>query len=58
MRKRCAARCAGSRTKSSSAIAICRALVLAGIPARGVELARRIAADIEAIEKVRSCDRA
>src|SRR6266446_9699639 len=29
------------------------ALVLAGIPARGVELARRIAADIEAIEKVR-----
>jgi pyrimidine operon attenuation protein/uracil phosphoribosyltransferase len=28
------------------------ALVLAGIPARGVELARRIAADIEAIEKV------
>jgi pyrimidine operon attenuation protein / uracil phosphoribosyltransferase len=29
------------------------ALVLVGIPARGVELARRIAADIEAIEKVR-----
>jgi pyrimidine operon attenuation protein/uracil phosphoribosyltransferase len=29
------------------------ALVLAGIPARGVELAQRIAADIEAIEKVR-----
>src|SRR4030095_3902490 len=29
-----------------------RALVLAGIPARGVELARRIATDIEAIEKV------
>ena len=28
------------------------ALVLVGIPARGVELARRIAADIEAIEKV------
>lgn len=28
-------------------------LVLAGIPARGVELAQRIAADIEAIEKVR-----
>ena len=33
------------------------ALVLAGIPSRGVELARRIAADIEAIEKVRRCDR-
>jgi pyrimidine operon attenuation protein / uracil phosphoribosyltransferase len=30
-----------------------RALILAGIPARGVELARRIATDIEAIEKVR-----
>lgn len=29
------------------------ALVLAGIPARGVELARRIAVDIEAIGKVR-----
>ena len=29
------------------------ALVLAGIPARGVELARRLAADIDAIEKVR-----
>jgi pyrimidine operon attenuation protein/uracil phosphoribosyltransferase len=29
-----------------------RALVLAGIPARGVELARRIAADIEAMEKL------
>jgi pyrimidine operon attenuation protein/uracil phosphoribosyltransferase len=29
------------------------ALVLVGIPARGVELARRIQADIEAIEKVR-----
>ena len=29
------------------------ALILAGIPARGVELARRIASDIEAIEKVR-----
>jgi pyrimidine operon attenuation protein / uracil phosphoribosyltransferase len=29
------------------------ALILAGIPARGVELARRIALDIEAIEKVR-----
>ena len=28
------------------------ALILAGIPARGVELARRIATDIEAIEKV------
>ena len=28
-------------------------LVLAGIPARGVELAQRIAAEIEAIEKVR-----
>ena len=28
------------------------ALVLVGIPARGVELARRIATDIEAIEKV------
>ena len=27
-------------------------LILVGIPARGVELARRIAADIEAIEKV------
>ena len=29
------------------------ALVLAGIPARGTELARRLAADIETIEKVR-----
>lgn len=29
------------------------ALVLAGIPARGVELARRLAADLEAIAKVR-----
>lgn len=29
------------------------ALILAGIPARGVDLARRIAAEIEAIEKVR-----
>ena len=29
------------------------ALVLVGIPARGVELARRIQADIEALEKVR-----
>lgn len=29
------------------------ALVLAGIPARGVELARRLATDIETIEKVR-----
>lgn len=28
------------------------ALILAGIPARGVELARRLAADIEAIEKM------
>ena len=29
-----------------------RALILAGIPARGVELAQRLSADIEAIEKV------
>ena len=37
-------RCAGSRTKSSSAILISSAVVLAGIPSRGVEIARRIAA--------------
>ena len=58
MRKRSTARCAGSRTKSSSAIAILRALVLAGIPvARGRDSRDGSRPIIEAIEKVADRDR-
>ena len=53
MRKPCGVLCAASHTKSSSAIPTSTTLVLAGIPARGVELAQRLAADIEALKNVR-----